>query len=283
MALRVIHDTSFEVGGQAWRLTLARPLPPLCDVADLLWYIEGGSACLVSRVLPLGHSFLMFNLAAAQRVVSGSPQVYATAWLSAQHDRALDIDALGPSRIVGVRLAPHGAWHLLGIPQRELTDTVVELEALLNGPAVRLREQLGEAAEPARCLRLLADWLLTRWLEGRTAHPAIAWATNQLVCSPGAVSGLAAELGYSRKHLAWLFQREIGVSPHTYARIRRFSATVSQIRTGRSVSWTNLAQICGYYDQSHLIREFRAFAGMTPEELSRAEIDDLGLLILTRS
>lgn len=89
----------------------------------------------------------------------------------------------------------------------------------------------------------------------------------------GAVSigSLAAALGWSRKRLIARFRDEIGLTPKTAARVLRFRAFHSRLRTGPAPqSWVDLALGSGYADQSHLIRDVRRMTGMTPTELLRS-------------
>jgi AraC-like DNA-binding protein len=67
-----------------------------------------------------------------------------------------------------------------------------------------------------------------------------------------------------------LFREHVGLTPKLFCRVRRFRAMLDQITKGRPVNWAKLAADCGYFDQAHLIRDFRAFAGITPVEYSRA-------------
>ena len=91
------------------------------------------------------------------------------------------------------------------------------------------------------------------------------------------VATLAEELGWSRRHLSVRFRREFGLPPRTVARLLRFDRAYASL--GRTVltapsavpddtGWAERAARWGYYDQSHLIREFREFAGVTPAALA---------------
>jgi AraC-like DNA-binding protein len=79
------------------------------------------------------------------------------------------------------------------------------------------------------------------------------------------VASLAGRLGWSRKRLAARFNEHVGLPPKTVARIARFDRARTLAEPPRRPDWTRLAAECGYYDQSHLIKEFRAFTGRTPE------------------
>jgi methylphosphotriester-DNA--protein-cysteine methyltransferase len=85
------------------------------------------------------------------------------------------------------------------------------------------------------------------------------------------VAGLAAELGCGRQYLHRQVSRHLGLAPHTLARLLRFRSALTAARTGRhSAGWAGLAADHGYYDQSHLYREFRELAGMTPGQVRAA-------------
>lgn len=264
-----------------WRLAVLMPHPALADAVEFLWCVEGGNAFEVTRILPRGNTHLMFSLDAPQRLFDlhgvRAPQVFDEAWFSGQQQRFLDVDATGPSTIVGVRFHPLGAWRVLGIPQHALAGQVLELDALLGEGVRALRQRLLDHPDPAQRLALFEDWLLQQASARDAPHYAVRWALRRLRETQGrvAVQALAAELGYSRKHLAQLFQREAGLAPKALARILRFSHVLSRLRSDATPHWDALAQDCGYYDQPHLIREFQALCGHAPTAfLQRAALDD---------
>lgn len=265
----------------SWTLAVLLPHPLLADAVDFLWCVEGGNAFDVARILPRGNAHLMFNLGAPQRLLDlhgvRAPQLFREAWFSGQQQRFLDVDATGDSTIVGVRFQPLGAWRVLGIPQHELAGQVLDLDAVLGESIRTLRQRLLDSDDPAQRLLAFEDWLLQGAQARGEPHYAVRWALRRLRESHGQVEvqALASELGYSRKHLAQLFQREAGLSPKALARVLRFSHALAKLRDTATPQWDALAQDCGYYDQSHLIREFQALAGHSPAEFLRhAAYDD---------
>jgi methylphosphotriester-DNA--protein-cysteine methyltransferase len=68
-----------------------------------------------------------------------------------------------------------------------------------------------------------------------------------------------------------LFSEEVGLTPKSFCRIRRFQRAVSLLHRAQVVDWADTALACGYCDQSHMIHDFRDFAaGLSPAQyLSR--------------
>ena len=114
-------------------------------------------------------------------------------------------------------------------------------------------------------------------------HPAVRWAVDRIAVSGGRVSveDLATQTGFTRKHLGNLFQQQVGLSPKSLARVHRFRGALALLnRADGQVPWAELAEACGYYDQSHLINEFRRFTGLSPVELARRDRPDSGSVVL---
>lgn len=111
----------------------------------------------------------------------------------------------------------------------------------------------------------------------------MARAFETLVARGGrvGVGRLAAELGMSRRYLSGRFAAQLGLSPKTVARQLRFARMRRSIEAGCAVggvSWARMAVEGGYADQSHLVREFRALAGVTPTEYVARLIPEGGLV-----
>jgi AraC-like DNA-binding protein len=71
-------------------------------------------------------------------------------------------------------------------------------------------------------------------------------------------------VGWSRRHLATVTNRELGLAPKALARVLRFGRAYAMRDRAATQGWAAVAAECGYYDQAHLIRDFHAFAGTTP-------------------
>jgi AraC-like DNA-binding protein len=211
-------------------------------------------------------------------IVSFGPEVRVPApvrsFVAAPHSRHAVVESDGEQHGVELRLTPLGAHMLLGMPMHELADLVVPLDAALGRTGAELPERLSEAPTWEARFAVL-DRLLARRLEAARAPAAgVEHAWWRLVGTHGAtpVERLAEEVGWSRRHLFARFREHTGLPPKVFARILRFQRAAALMARPDGPSLCELALDCGYYDQAHLNRDFRAFAGRTPTELMAARL-----------
>ena len=164
-----------------------------------------------------------------------------------------------------------------------LTDRIIALADALGDGALALRERLLNTDSLEARFKCVERWLLARLKPRSIVHPAVRWAVDRIAASGGRIpiEDLATQTGFTRKHLGNLFQRQVGLSPKSLARIHRFRGALALLGNGDGqVPWAELAEQCGYYDQSHLINEFRRFTGFSPIELARRDRPDSGSVVL---
>jgi AraC-like DNA-binding protein len=166
-----------------------------------------------------------------------------------------------------INLAPSAAHMLFGLPMRDLAEQNVPLDALLSG-ADLLVEQLHEATSWPERFAILDQDLAARVAGAPEPTPGVAWAWRELERTRGraTVAALCEELGWSRRRLAARFAEEIGLGPKAVARLFRFHHALELVSGDPAPSWAKTAFAAGYYDQSHLINEFRAITGITPRQ-----------------
>ena len=78
------------------------------------------------------------------------------------------------------------------------------------------------------------------------------------------IGEMIGKVGLSPRRFVQVFTEEVGVTPKLFCRIRRFQQVLRRIQKERRVEWVDVATDCGYYDQAHFIRDFRAFSGLNP-------------------
>lgn len=270
-----------------WSVSVWRTDPRLADIVTSMWFGEGRTAYQRDRILPSGQSQLLINLGPPQyRVEPGPPEVHVPfidVWYSGLHQGPIDTEAPHGNALLGVAFSAHGTFPWLGERMDGLSDRIIALADALGDGALRLRERLLNTASLEARFLGVERWLLARLKPRAIIHPAVRWAVDKLAASGGRVpiEELAIQTGFTRKHLGNLFQQQVGLSPKALARVHRFRGALQLLdRANGQVPWAELAEQCGFYDQSHLINEFRRFTGFSPVELAKRDRPDSGSVVL---
>jgi AraC-like DNA-binding protein len=178
---------------------------------------------------------------------------------------------------VEVRFSPLGAYQLLGVPVGDLAGRVVGLDEIWGRAGVRLSERLAGAGDWRTRFALLDTEFSRAAAGGPRPDRRLVAAWGRLQRSHGdlAISELVADTGWSRRRLAEGFRAQAGLTPKAAARIMRFTRARDLLtRPGRR-SLASIALACGYYDQAHLNRDFRALGQCTPTQYLAAQLTDV--------
>jgi AraC-like DNA-binding protein len=277
--LRIVRGASAD---GAWEMMHA-PLPDALRgvVRDRYGFAEGGTrfparnesaTAAVVLVISFGAPFRIADAADAERMtehplgfVGGLSEAHAVS------------QATGDVQCIQVMLTPLGAHRLLGgLPMHALANRTVGLDALLGAEGERLASRLHDAPGWEARFGIVDGWMAERVGRADAPPAGVAHAWRRLGESDGRMEmgALAREIGCSRKYLAARFREHVGLAPKAVARVLRFERATRLLgRAGADVRWSALALACGYYDQAHLIRDFRQFSGQTPGAYLRARLD----------
>jgi AraC-like DNA-binding protein len=247
-----------------------KPAPALARFVDHLWCLRDAPVHAREHVLPAGTLELVINLSEDEfRVYDRERperfQRFAGAMVSGAYSRYFVIDTREHASIMGVHFRPGGALQFLGLPPGALADTHVELSQLWGARASDLREQLCAACSYERRFELLERALLERMADA-SLRPAAA-AGIALLGAGRKVGDVAKLLSLSRRRFISVFSADVGTTPKLFARIQRFQRALQCAHAPDQLDWSQLALASGYFDQSHMIRDFVEFAGVAPAEL----------------
>jgi AraC-like DNA-binding protein len=238
------------------------------QVRRMVGFAEQAGGTVDRRQLPHAGVPIILSLGEQVRISSATGAGGYTSFLAGLHEIPVDTAHDGTLRCVQLDLSSLGAYRLLGLPMSGLRDRVVPLDQL-GAPWQDLGERLAALSSWPERFAPLDDTRGRRLADGPRPDPEVVWAWRRLAWAHGAapVTRLAAEVGWSRRHLTARFHQQVGLAPKATARVLRFTRAHSLLAAPRPGSISDVAAATGYADHGHLAREFRRLAGAAPSGL----------------
>lgn len=193
-----------------------------------------------------------------------------TSLLSGQQKTPYDLVVAGTVTVFSITFHPQGAQVFFNLPMEELYDQTISLRSIQKDFVDQVETELYEAASFVERVGIM-DRFLWRLLTKNglpEAQPRLADSLTRIDQSLGmvSISTLARKACLSRKQYERIFKANIGVSPKRFLRIIRLQHALFKKQLNPNMSLTELAYDCGYYDQSHMINDFRLLTGMSPRQ-----------------
>lgn len=238
---------------------------PDCAIS-CVWELSG-SAGQDQRVVPDGHAEIVVHLAERfHEVRDGQLVTQARTLVCGQITRPLQLRGGAVTHTLGFRLRPWATGMVAGADAVTLTDDAIDGA---EGKTVRRLAEVGGTDALEQAITVAAKLTRRPSEELARARRIVEYADR----SGGqcTVDELANVSGWSARHLDRVMLREVGVTPKMFLRLLRFRGAMQQAAS-RVQSWAELAAEYGYHDQSHMIRDFRQFAGMTPTEIEGSDL-----------
>jgi len=229
---------------------------------------RGGDAVSVSCGLPCVDTNIVLNFGVPLRELLSSgglkthPRfaVYGCGPTLARYEWRPGVD------MIIARLKPGAAGAFLENPCSDFVNDVVPLEDDWGFEARLLGERICGVGSPLRRVMMFEDSLLRRLSRRQSAPPSMIEALRLIESNRGMlpIGRFTEALGVTQRHLNRHFGRWVGMSLKLVSRVVRFNSLTERLREGQGVDWGQEVYDFGFSDQSHLIREFRQFTGMTP-------------------
>jgi AraC-like DNA-binding protein len=267
--LTVFEDREFH----QWGMVTAAPHASLRPhVRRYVAWWERRATPLYRRELPTSEVPLIISFDDPIRLFDVADRTRSTvlgSFATGAYDSHVIVEAIGSQGGIQVDFTILGMRLFLGRPLADLTNRGVALEDIFGSAARRVTAELQDAPTWDARFDLLDREIGSRLSMARSPSSQVLWTWRRIVESGGLVTirSLVEETRWSQKHLIGQFREHIGLPPKIFARVMRFGRAVDRLRRRGHGSLTELALDCGYYDQSHFDRDFRAFAGVTPTEL----------------
>lgn len=159
-----------------------------------------------------------------------------------------------------------GLYKLLGIPMDKFTNKAIPGSVISQLPFEAITDQLLHAKNISVCIQIIEPYLLLLAEKSRPV-PVVIDKAAQLIADIhelNSISGLANDSYISLRQLERDFIKYMGICPKTYCRMQRFLRLLKAKKNTPELKWTTLAHDFGYYDQMHLVKEFKHFLKTTP-------------------
>jgi AraC-like DNA-binding protein len=254
-----------------------RPPSDLAPWIACFWQITGGSADdppVSHRVLPDGCADLLFDISSI-RCIRGT-----SAELVGPMSNAQVFALRGAINLLGVRLRPGAVGAFAGIPADRLLDTTAPISELPSPLRVNVAK-LADLDNFSDQSKILIDACRARLVELSQPDQFIwqaltRWADAERAEFP-TITVLTRDLGISERAFERRFVAQVGLTPVHYRRLARFRS-VLRLHARGVRDWAILAATTGFSDQSHLVRDCRAFSGLTPTQWAASQAGSAGFL-----
>jgi AraC-like DNA-binding protein len=240
------------------------PSPALAPFVRCLWHLSGPAdlAREPQPIVPDGCVEIVFNCADPFLRINGGTHLQPSAMLVGQHSGPVVVVPTGAVDVWGVRLHPWSAAACLETSLDELRESTIPLDQVLRAD---LAGELHDGPRAGGAEMLTAT--LERWLTGRTppdrgVREAVELITRERTLP--SVRAMGAQLGRSTRWIQRSFRDTVGLTPKMFSRIRRVQRAMTLATSQPGRTWSSIAADVGYFDQAHLVRDFRQIVGCTP-------------------
>lgn len=177
----------------------------------------------------------------------------------------------GPTGAIGIELTTEGAYRFLKIPMYHITNDLFSFADLYGRDGIEIINRINDEENPLQKIRLIQNFLLDQLRHINSQNAILDYSVSLITSLYGltTIKQVEKKTGYSKRYLDLIFKNYLGISPKTLATIQRFQHFYKHFES----SSPNLNIYDLYYDQSHLIKEFKRYTGLTPIQYSNFNND----------
>jgi AraC-like DNA-binding protein len=236
-----------------------QPHPFLAPYIETYWVSEDYTEEKISqRILPDGcvDIIFTFNNDKLTPLLVGTMTSY------------FDISYIGKIKIAGIRFRPGAIKSFVNIPVFEYTDTRIDILTLDTAIEESFFQRIEDCRTMAQLIPLLNQYFIQRLSRLSFSDKQVDYAVRLIESQKGNISAtkLAEEVCLSPRQLERRFKESVGISPKVFSRITKFRNLSQILKANPRYSLSDIAFTFGYYDHSHLIKEFKRLTGHTPKE-----------------
>ncbi|WP_316821153.1 helix-turn-helix domain-containing protein [Pedobacter gandavensis] len=239
--------------------------PDLSEFIECYWTMQSEETQpSIEKIIPDGFTELIFNYGSVYKSKTKEDWCLQTPnLLAGQISSYFYLENTGPTASVAIKLKPAALSQLFSLNMHQYLDKIVDLDTFPNPELAHLKEIIFPFKDEAELKQILDNYFISRC---HTASDNPIKNTLSLIFSSNGMASVAEMIAVSKlgeRQLERLFKRYVGLSPKYYSRIIRFNYIFQLLKT-KDCSWSEIVFRSGYYDQSHFIRNFKAFTGEDP-------------------
>lgn len=248
------------------------PLPHLAPLIKCFWSLESSATPEPEKqtIIPDGCMELIIHYGDLyqQFQEDGSTFIQPRSFVFGQLSDTLKIAPTGHTGIIAARFHPDGFMPLATIPLAAMENRAVPLSELFGEEGDLLEKTVLTASTQAERIQHIETFLLARLNKLEVLDRIVKSSIEILISQAGQVrvEEMAEKLNINRRKLERKFSANVGLSPKQLSKIIRLQAALKQLNQHTELSLTELAYQNGYFDQSHFIKDFKAFTGISPKQ-----------------
>lgn len=236
---------------------------------ECYWVVESTNTTPeIQKIIPDGFPEIIFHYGDSYKInIKNKWELQSKSLIAGQIKKHFFLQNTGRSGVFGIKFRPAGLMHLFSTPMYELTDKALPLSEIKNFFFLKLEREIFNCKGYKEMIVVVNQFLQEQAKQQEQYNDTIDKAVDLIFKSNGtlAVNELAKNLFSTERQLQRLFRKYIGLSPKFYARIIRFNY-IFQLIQKKNTSWLDVTYHSGYFDQSHFIRDFKAFTGEDPSQ-----------------
>lgn len=243
------------------------PAAPLNDYVECIVYVEGNNKGVgfpktaMSLAFNLNSSFKLYDDAQFHRFID-----YKKYWVAGLQTKPTYVENYGESKMLVIQFRTFGACVFLNQPLKYFTNNYTDLDCVFGQEADDVWDQLIEAKTVNEKFLAAEKFLHRKFSTCIIPHKKLIASLDKVCNENISVNALCKHYNISRKHLNFLFQEYLGVSPKTLSSLNRFQTILQTISKYRTEKLTTLAYELDFFDQAHFNNNFKRFTGIKPND-----------------